>query len=76
MKGIKAVPINTVHDCIVYDCFSEIEAQQVAKIVKTYIFKAEILLDKYLGINFNVPLDSEAEMGKCWGKMEEMEVEI
>jgi DNA polymerase-1 len=76
MKGIKAVPINTVHDCIVYDCFSEIEAQQVAKLVKTYIFKAEILLDKYLGINFNVPLDSEAEIGKCWGKMKEIEVEI
>ncbi len=73
-KGLNAVPINTVHDCIVYDCDNKDTAVQVANIVQGYIRNAKEYLKKYLDLDFNVPLDSEAEIGKRWGKITQLVV--
>ena len=69
-KKLKAVPFNTVHDCIVYDCADIDTAKQVASIIQSYIRNSGKYLKEYLNIDFNIPLDSEAEIGKCWGKLE------
>lgn len=73
-ENIECKVINTVHDCIIIDCVNMITATKVAKIIIDFMRKSDILLKKYLGINFNVPLDGEVEVGKNWAEMEEMEV--
>lgn len=70
----KAYPINTVHDCIIFDCASLEVAKKVIKIVLTYIRNADKILHTLLGIRFNVPLDGEVEIGENWATMQTINI--
>lgn len=70
----KAYPINTVHDCIIFDCASLEVAKKVIKIVLTYMRNTDKILYKLLGTGFNVPLDGEAEVGENWANMQTINI--
>lgn len=70
----KAYPINTVHDCIIFDCASLEVAKKVIKFVLTYMRNADKILYTLLGIRFNVPLDGEAVVGENWANMQTINI--
>ena len=58
--------INTVHDCLVFDCKDMHTVETIAKVVLAVFRNADKLIKKYFNIDFNIPLDGEAEFGKNW----------
>lgn len=73
--GLKAVPVNTVHDCLIFDCYNKTIAKKVASIILDSMKKTGKYLKYFLDINFDVPLTGEVDIGTCWGKMEEIDIE-
>jgi len=74
-KGYEFKIINTVHDCMVFDCKDLQTAKEISKITLDFFRKAHILIDKYFGIKFNVSLDGKAEAGKNWNDIKEVKYE-
>jgi len=70
----KVYPINTVHDCIIFDCASLEVAKKVIKIVLTHMRNADKILYTLLGITVNIPLDGEAEVGENWANMQTINI--
>lgn len=64
--GIDFNLVNTVHDCLVFDCKDMHTVKTIAKVVLAFFRNADKLIKKYFNIDFNIPLDGEAEFGKNW----------
>lgn len=62
-NGLKSKLISTVHDSIVADC-TEDEVELVCRIFTEEIHKTPVYLTKYFGVDFNLPLIGEVEIGK------------
>ena len=57
--------VNTVHDSIVIDVHPD-EEQDVINIISKINKNLKQIIDSYFNINFNVPLELEAKIGKNW----------
>lgn len=72
--GDKALFVNHVHDCGVWDCADEETARGVHEIASKVFLDAHI----HMKARFNkvdisiIPVESETEYGPSWGNMEEM----
>lgn len=69
LRGL-AVPINTVHDSIMFDS-EESAMERVAIFVKKQMEAAPLILQNFLGIDtLGVPFPVEVKVGANWGNME------
>lgn len=68
---------NTVHDCLVIDCYDKNIVEKIVKFSLDFIEeKSYYYIKKFFGdIQISeVPLSLEAEYGKSWGKLEPYEI--
>lgn len=65
--------INTVHDSVLVDT-REGNLQEVCELLKETMEKVPVLIKEHYGIEFNVPVKCDIEIGKDWGSMEEYNV--
>tara|TARA_R100001369_G_scaffold41401_1_gene67560 strand:- start:6671 stop:8710 length:2040 start_codon:yes stop_codon:yes gene_type:complete len=66
---VKSLMINTVHDSIVVDVHPD-EHDQMIKLLDKGTKNVIESLNKYYGIDFNIPLDTETKSGSNWLNME------
>lgn len=66
--------IGTVHDSNLFDCIDESVARQTAEIVINTFRELPILIEKFFGFSFNVPLTGEAKIGPNWGEMKKLDI--
>jgi DNA polymerase-1 len=72
-RGMKATPIGTVHDAVNY----EVPADEVHIAVPIIKHTMENLpLQKYFGIDLNVPIIGDVKLGTHWGDSLEMDNEV
>lgn len=71
----KALPINTVHDSVVFDCASEDIAERVAIEVHEVIDELAGEMKKLWDIDVPVPIKAETEWGPTWSSMEKQDVD-
>ena len=69
-----ALPINTVHDSLMWDCASEEVARAVAKEVHEVIDNLSNDMWELWGIECPVPMKAESEVGPTWADMTKLEV--
>lgn len=62
--------VNTVHDSVLFDCSDESYAVEWAKEAKVIMERAPQYMKEVFGIDFDLPLNVEAEVGKNWADME------
>ena len=70
-EKVKSLLINTVHDSIVADVYPQEEAV-MSRIFDEGTASVIPALKEYYGINFNIPLDTEINMGYDWLNMKEI----
>ncbi len=70
--------ITTTHDSITLDCGNIDDAKHVVRVLNYEVFlRIENLInDKFPDIKWDIPLTIECEIGKNWGTMEKMEVDL
>jgi DNA polymerase I-like protein with 3'-5' exonuclease and polymerase domains len=66
--------INTVHDSVMFDCISETVARSWAKNAVRIMENAPLYLDEAFGIDFDLPLRVEVEMGDNWAEMKPLDL--
>ena len=71
-SGLDYRIINTVHDCLMFDCRDEGTALRVNDIVSATFKDTNRICKEVFGYNLKVPIDSESEMGYSWGQMREI----
>jgi DNA polymerase I-like protein with 3'-5' exonuclease and polymerase domains len=78
LKGWKALQIiNTVHDSIVIDFDDKVcDTDTLVKLVDDCFNDIPENFKKLFGIEFNLPMRVECQIGKSWGKMETIEVKL
>jgi hypothetical protein len=78
LKGWKALQIiNTVHDSIVIDFDEKVcDTDTLVKLVDDCFNDIPENFKKLFGIEFNLPMRVECQIGKSWGKMETIEVKL
>jgi DNA polymerase-1 len=64
-KG-KACLVGQVHDAIMAEADKDI-SMEVALMIKRVMENVPVLLRKYFGVHFDVPLVAEVELGSAWG---------
>ena len=67
-EQIKSYIILNVHDSVVWDLFED-EVEQVADLCVDVFNTLPKYLNEYFGINFNIPLTGEFEVGPNYGDM-------
>ena len=70
--------VTTTHDSMTFDCEDREAAINLCRYLHTALF-AEPAMDEFLartfkGLEFNVPLTLEYEMGPSWGEMKEFDI--
>lgn len=73
LKGMQSKLISTVHDSIVADC-PDNEVECVSRIFAEEISKTPVYLSKYYGVDFNLPLVGELEVGKNMLEMQKVKI--
>jgi len=66
--------INTVHDSVVFDCQHEMAAVSWANEARVVMETAPDMLKEAFGIEFDLPLKVEADIGDNWLEMETVKV--
>ena len=70
-SGIKALPVSSVHDSIVYDVDNSGEAwYNVGMILKKSVEDIPMNFKRLFGINFDLPLNAEIKVGMNLGETE------
>jgi hypothetical protein len=69
----KALPINTVHDSVMWDCESEEVAREVAKEVHEVVDSLSKEMLELWGVECPVPMKAETELGPTWANMTKLE---
>lgn len=69
-----AVPINTVHDSVMWDCKNEEVARELAKITHAIIDDMSNEMLQLWGIECPVPMKAESEIGPTWATLTKLEV--
>ena len=64
--------VGQVHDAIMVEADEEI-GREVALLVKRCMENVPVILKKYFGVELDVPLEAEVEMGRGWGVGEVVE---
>lgn len=67
MYGI-CLPINTVHDSILFDVRAE-HVENVGKMIKATMESAPALVKKRFGVEIDLPLKVDVEYGRSWDAM-------
>lgn len=75
-RGLRSIPVLTVHDSIVFDCHVD-EFHEVATLAKTIMEDLPRLSDQVLpGVDWKwlkVPIKADCEIGPNWGQMVEFD---
>lgn len=67
--------VNTVHDSIILDYDeSKHDTQELVKLVDKCFNDVPMNFEKLFGVEFNLPMRVECEVGKDWGNMEKVNV--
>lgn len=72
--GIAAKLILTVHDSLVYDVKDDVD--KLARLCMLTVRSLPNYISEYFGINWNVDLDGEIEIGPNYGSIKPYEVEL
>jgi DNA polymerase I-like protein with 3'-5' exonuclease and polymerase domains len=70
-SGLRSKLILTVHDSIVLDCPLD-EVKRVAKLCYLIAKNLDKTISNYFGIDWNVKLDGECEVGTNYGNLKEI----
>lgn len=70
----KALPINTVHDSVMWDCVDMETAVMVAKLTHSIIDQLAEEMKTLWDIDVPVPIKAESEAGPSWATMTKLEV--
>lgn len=66
------LPINTVHDSVMFDCTSEEKAREYAKVLERIAAQLPDELEQRWGIHCPLPFKVECETGKTWNDLEKL----
>lgn len=74
--GIRSKMITTTHDSVTFDCPSEPDAHGLLWALNKTVFKRmeDVINERLPGIDWDIPLTIEAEMGDTWGNMEYLDL--
>lgn len=67
---MQCLPINTVHDSVMFDCASMEVAREMKVVMDEVVAGLAEELKKLWGINVPVPIKTETEAGPSWADME------
>lgn len=71
----KLLLINTVHDSIIFDIRTKY-LQKACIFIRNELYYVKEIMKQRFNINFNVPLELDFKVGKSWGEMKELELEV
>lgn len=66
------LPINTVHDSVMFDCTSEEKAREYAEVLERIAAQLPDELEQRWGIHCPLPFKVECETGKTWNDLEKL----
>lgn len=66
------LPINTVHDSVMFDCYNRSMAEELKAILEEAANALQYILEETWGIVAPVPFRIETSMGPSWGEQEKM----
>lgn len=67
------LPINTVHDSIMYDCKSEEYARVLNEVLQEEAAKLPATIEQLWGIKCAVPMPIESKVGPSWASLKKLE---
>jgi DNA polymerase-1 len=72
--GFKSLMIGQVHDAIIFDVFA-CEMEAIAKLCRDVYRKLpEYVMQLWPEINFDLPMDGDADYGKSWGDLTKLKL--
>lgn len=71
-ERMKFLPINTVHDSVLFDCYNRKYGEYVAKAMKRIADSLVDEIESLWGIHCPVPFKIESKAGPTWGTMEKL----
>lgn len=71
----RAVPINTVHDSVMFDCDTLTTAKELGIMLVRIAEQLPETIEQVWGIPIPLPLPVDLEVGKDWGHLEKLNIE-
>lgn len=67
--------VNTVHDSVIFDCPAWVDLKHLGGVLKAHFTRHPIsVLKDTWGVDFNVPISADVDVGKNWRNMETIAV--
>jgi len=70
--------ITQTHDSVTLDCYNEDDAKHAVRELQYKVFRniEDLINEKFPGIEWNIPLTIEVEIGPDWGSMKPLDMEL